>query len=125
MLRIRSFRRNTGFTLVEILVVLLIVAVLMAIALPIYLTAAADSQRKTCRSNLQTIANANQGYRLKTNTHTYTTNMAALISGGDLQYTPLCPLLGSAAYSIAGDTVNGITISCPSHGTFAPGQDHE
>ena len=53
-------RRTRGFTLIELLVVVLILAVLMAVSIPLYLSAVADSQTKTCRSNMQTIANAVQ-----------------------------------------------------------------
>ena len=50
----------------------------MAVALPLYLSAISDAQRKTCRANLQTIANAVQSARVKTNAIDY----GALISGG-------------------------------------------
>jgi type IV pilus assembly protein PilA len=55
--------RKHGFTLIEVLVVIVILAVLMAIALPLYLKTVGDSQRQTCRSNMQTIANAEQAYK--------------------------------------------------------------
>src|SRR5260370_42228651 len=64
MLRFRT-SKSRGFTLIELLVVVLILAILMAVALPLYLSAVADSQRKTCRANLQTIANAIQGARVR------------------------------------------------------------
>ena len=60
MFRKLNLKKKSGFTLIELLVVVLILAILMAVALPLYLSAVADSQRKTCRANLQTIANAEQ-----------------------------------------------------------------
>ena len=57
-------KNKRGFTLIELLVTVLILAILMAIALPLYLSAIADSERKTCRANLQTIANAEMAYRV-------------------------------------------------------------
>lgn len=118
-------KRNKGFTLVELLVVVLILAILMAVALPLYLSAVSDSQKKTCRANMQTIANAEQAYRVKNNAHVYTTSLSTLVSGGDLQGTPACPIVGTSAYTVSGDTTAGITISCPSHGTFVPGLDNQ
>ena len=56
---VRLIRR--GFTLIELLVVVLILSILMSIALPLYLSAEADSEKKTCRSNLQTIAKCCRG----------------------------------------------------------------
>jgi len=64
----RSNRR--GFTLIELLVVVLILSILMAVALPLYLSAVADSQKKTCRANMQTIANAALAARVRTNAGT-------------------------------------------------------
>ena len=61
----RSTRR--GFTLIELLVVVLILAILMSVALPLYLSAVGDSQKKTCRANLQTIANAVLASKIKNN----------------------------------------------------------
>ncbi len=81
MLRARSLsalRNRKGFTLIELLVVVLILAILMAVAMPLYLSAVADSQRKTCRANMQTIANAVQAARVKTGASNYT----ALVTGG-------------------------------------------
>jgi prepilin-type N-terminal cleavage/methylation domain-containing protein len=49
--------RRRGFTLVELLVVVLILATLMAVALPLYLSSVSDSGTKTCRANMQTISN--------------------------------------------------------------------
>ena len=47
---IKSRRNRKGFTLIELLVVVLILAILMAVAMPLYLSAVADSQKKTCRA---------------------------------------------------------------------------
>ena len=55
---LRRNRNRKGFTLIELLIVILVLAILMAVALPLYLGAVADSQLKTCRANMQTIANA-------------------------------------------------------------------
>src|SRR5512135_905452 len=70
-------KRNKGFTLIELLVVILILAVLMAIALPLYLRAVKDSEKQTCRSNMQTIANALQAYRVRSASHLYPGQAAA------------------------------------------------
>ena len=62
----RIQKNRKGFTLVELLVVVLILAILMAVALPLYLGAIKNSERGAARANMQTIANANQSFRLKT-----------------------------------------------------------
>ncbi|MCW3095372.1 MAG: hypothetical protein JWL77_990 [Chthonomonadaceae bacterium] len=125
-------RNRKGFTLIELLVVVLILAILMAVALPLYLSAVADSQRKTCRANLQTIANAVEAARVKSGSTDYTALIAGGVTAGnipDLSVIPICPSGG--AYTLA-DGTGGATsfkVRCSYgtnlHGTFEPGVDHQ
>jgi type IV pilus assembly protein PilA len=133
----RSARR--GFTLIELLVVVLILSILMAVALPLYLSAVSDSQRKVCRANMQTIANAAQAARVRTNSTDYTSIIAKSSSAidisaadsaagslTDLNAVPICPNAGT--YTLAdGNTGNATTFkvvcSLSAHGTFQPGVD--
>src|SRR3954463_10827361 len=71
VMQLKARRNRRGFTLIELLVVVLILAVLMAVSIPLYLSAVADSQKKTCRANMQTIANAVQAGRVKNNSADY------------------------------------------------------
>lgn len=50
-------RKDTmgGFTLIELMIVILIIAILVAIAVPVFLSARANAQRRTCQANLRTI----------------------------------------------------------------------
>src|SRR5579859_4541042 len=92
-----SRRNRKGFTLIELLVVVLILAILMAVALPLYLSAVADSQKKTCRANMQTIANAVQAARVKAVAANYASFVGAVsvTNEPDLQAVPICPNGGS------------------------------
>src|SRR6476660_5373478 len=94
-----SRRSRRGFTLIELLVVVLILAILMAVSIPLYLSAVADSQKKTCRSNMQTIANAVQAARVKNSAADYSSFVGSVSTTlePDLNSVPTCPLGG--AYS--------------------------
>jgi type IV pilus assembly protein PilA len=123
-------RGKRGFTLIELLVVVLILAVLMAVSIPLYLSAVADSQKKTCRSNMQTIANAVQAARVKGNTADYSSFVGAVstTTEPDLTSVPVCPLAG--AYTIANGSSGSastfkIACSATGHGTFEPGVDSQ
>jgi prepilin-type N-terminal cleavage/methylation domain-containing protein len=136
---IRTLKRSNrrGFTLIELLVVVLILSILMAVALPLYLSAVADSQRKVCRANMQTIANAVQAARVRLNTADYSdwigqaSNTWPGSSGllPDLSAVPVCPSNGT--YTLAqGNTGDNTTfkVACSyavgtAHGTFQPGVD--
>jgi len=125
--RYRMYKK--GFTLIELLVVVLILSVLMAVATPLYLGAVTDSQKKVCRANMQTIANAVQSARVKANANDYATLITAgvtVASLTDLQALPKCPTGGT--YGLANGTSASATtfkVSCTAsgHGTFEPGVD--
>src|SRR5215510_5391684 len=93
LMQMRARRSRKGFTLIELLVVVLILAVLMAVSIPLYLSAVADSQKKTCRANMQTIANAVQAARIKNNSSDYSSFVGSVSTTlePDLQAVPLCP----------------------------------
>ncbi len=113
---------------------ILVLAILMAVALPLYLAAVSDSQVKTCRANMQTIANAEAAFKTQDTSHTYTTALSDL--GANLGQTPVCPSGGTYSVAIAASgatsngksvPVGGLIISCSvsGHGTFAPGVDSQ
>ena len=128
----KCFRKRSGFTLIELLVVILILAILMAIALPLYLRAVRDSERQTCRSNMQTIADACQAYKVRNPVHLYPgdpgsgggdLDLALLVNPSpssigetaDLQALPRCPSdadIGTADYVGVQNADGTITISC-------------
>ena len=132
MQRHRSSGRIRGrkaFTLIELLVVVLILAILMAVSIPLYLSAIADAQKKTCRANMQTIAVAVHAARVKA----LQANFSTIIAGGvstaslpDLTTVPLCPTGG--VYNLSNGSSGSATtfkVSCSvsAHGTFEPGID--
>lgn len=89
----REPRAVDGFTLVELLVVVLILAILTSVALPLYNNTIQDASQRAARANMQTIATAEQAYRLRSPALTFTPNLSDLtevknISGpGDRTYT--------------------------------------
>jgi len=134
MISVRNSNRRTrsrGFTLIELLVVVLILAILMAVALPLYLSAVADSQRKVCRANMQTIANTVQAARVRGALADYSTLISAGVTTAnlpDLQAVPICP--NGGAYTLANGSSGSATtfkVVCSfgtgatAHGSFEPG----
>lgn len=114
-------KTRRGFTLIELLVVVLILAILMAVAMPSYLSAVADSEKRTCRANLQTISNAVQARHVRL-LLPYSAIAAADLASEltDLQAAPICPAGGSYSVSLSPAPY---TVECSdaSHGAFTPG----
>lgn len=53
-------RKDEGFTLVELMVVILIIGILVAIAIPVFNAARATAEERTCHANQRTIEGAVQ-----------------------------------------------------------------
>lgn len=58
----KLFKKDEGFTLVELMVVVLIIGVLVAIAIPIFNNASKQAKIRTCDANIRTINGAISQY---------------------------------------------------------------
>ena len=115
----KMFRKDEGFTLVELMVVVLIIGILVAIAIPVFNAAKANAQKKSCFASQRTIEGAAQTYSAENDG-----NLPGSV--GDLTPTyikdaPTCPL-SQLGYTI--NTSGTVTSDSNASGTWASGHSH-
>ena len=95
-----SRRRKAGFTLVEIMFVVLIIGLLAAIAIPNFVKARTNSQRSACIANLRQIEGAKHEWALETKKGSTDLPVQTDLYGTDkyIREEPTCP--GSGTYTI-------------------------
>lgn len=98
---IKRLKKSKGFTLVEIMIVVLIIGILLAIAVPNFIKARESSRTRTCVANLRQIEAAKEQWAMEMKK-----TSADTPAWGDL--------VGAAAYMKA-------QPSCPSGGAYTIG----
>ncbi|MBN2559279.1 MAG: prepilin-type N-terminal cleavage/methylation domain-containing protein [Clostridia bacterium] len=122
----RKMKRNDkGFTLVELMIVVVIIGILIAIAIPIYNSIQTTAEERACQANMRSIRSQLEVYKADTDAGdgsypiaasnavaTWTDFLAEYFEGA----TPVCPDGDlSYTYSSDGDTY---TLGCPNGHTL-------
>jgi len=113
LLRGMTKRDSKGFTLVELMIVVLILGILVGIAFPIYNNSQERARETACISNQRLINKASEEWHMEIGTHSqpYATDVQQLVDDGYLKSAPTCGALPFTRI----DTSTGLT-ECPDGG---------
>ena len=101
----KTYRRRSGFTLIEILIVVVILGILAAIVIPQFTDAAQDAGAASARSQLQTMRSQVELYRVQNNGAAPASDggtagpWAVLVAGAYIRSAPNWPAGFSEAYA--------------------------
>lgn len=138
-MRLKSKQIYSGFSLVEVLSVLLIVATVAAIAVPTYMRSRKDSAARICKNNIAGLAAVEASYATRFGSYcgdtaattaweanyTSAATTGNLPTGGligapdGLAAAPVCPLDGKHYRILLDNTAGTCTISCPNASTHS------
>ena len=109
-------RNEKGFTLIELMVVVLIIGILVAVAIPTYTYSSEMARDKACQLNMRTIAGSAARYQAELGTWPVAGNpgVVALVQDGFLR-EPVDPHPGETSYTM--DAI-GNTLSSNGHMTY-------
>ena len=116
-------KNQKGFTLVELLIVVVILGILAAVAIPRFLTTRDEAQLRTCQANLSAINSAVEEYCFQNSVPAGDTVTIGDVTTADRfpDGIPHCPKTGTGAYYL-GTTVGELDFNraiCDWHGSLA------
>ena len=98
-----NYTRKSGFTLVEIMIVVAIIGLLATIAIPNFVRARLKAQQSACINNLRQIDGAKQTWALENKASQTTTptlaNVQPYLGRGTLGTAPTCPADSASTFA--------------------------
>lgn len=107
------FRKSKGFTLVEIMIVVLIIGILLAIAVPNFIKARENSRTRTCIANLRQIEAAKEQWAMENKKGSSDTPTTANLSPDYMKSFPTCPSTATAYTISQVDTNPSCAVGAP------------
>ena len=117
----RKIMNKKGFSLVELMIVVVIMGILIAVAVPLYGAITENANNKTCATNIETIKNTCANYYISTDPQTVMPDADTLKNMTEDKEIPFCPI-ENGVYGIYVDKNDQgrATVICPNIGDDHP-----
>jgi MSHA pilin protein MshA len=109
-MRFRKLSGRAGFTLIELVMIIVVIGILAAVAVPKYANLSGDAETATCHGKQGAIHAAIAVYYARN--HTLPDSLAPDMFASGV--VPRCPAGGVITYTAAGDST--YTLTCTVHG---------
>ncbi|MBF0499124.1 MAG: prepilin-type N-terminal cleavage/methylation domain-containing protein [Candidatus Riflebacteria bacterium] len=113
-------KKRSGFTLIELMIVIAIIGILAAIAIPNFRKAREQAREKACYANMRVVLGAIEMYNMDNSSmlSSYGPTVETSLISGQYLKTPISkPETGCVLGSTGGSTAGDVKITCPVHGT--------
>ena len=92
-------RKNKGFTLIELMIVVAIIGIMAAIAIPNFISYMCKSKQSEAKTNLGAIATSQEAYAAETNQYSTSFNNIGFVTKGSPRYTYSLDAAGVTTFS--------------------------